>query len=271
LADPVRFCRMTTREVRESLLVETLFRPGAVDMVYADADRAIVGSAVPGGAPLALEAADALRADFFCQRRELGVLNIGQPGTVTVDGRTHAMGSLDCLYIGRGSRDVRFSSGDPEHAAEYYLLSFPAHADFPTAHVRPEQADPVRLGSAEASNRRTIYKCIHPGGVQSCQLVMGFTVLEPGSVWNTMPPHTHERRMEVYLYFDMPGDARVFHLMGGPAETRHIAVAPRQVVLSPSWSMHAGVGTAAYTFCWGMGGENQAFDDMDAVPIGDIL
>jgi 4-deoxy-L-threo-5-hexosulose-uronate ketol-isomerase len=268
--DPIRFCRMTTREIRENFLVESLFQPNAVEMLYADVDRAIIGSAVPAEAPLVLTAADELRADFFCQRRELGILNIGRPGTIAVDGQSYQMGNLDCLYAGRGSKDIRFASDDSKNPAKYYLLSYPAHRNFPTEQVKTGQASTVRLGSAEASNRRTIYKCIHSDGVQSCQLVMGYTILEPGSVWNTMPPHTHERRMEVYLYFNMPDDARVFHYMGRPAETRHIVVADGQAVISPSWSIHSGVGTAAYTFCWGMGGENQAFDDMDALTVDDI-
>jgi 4-deoxy-L-threo-5-hexosulose-uronate ketol-isomerase len=268
--DPVRFCRMTTREVRENFLVESLFQPNTVEMLYTDVDRAILGSAVPVDKPLTLLSADELRADFFCQRRELGILNIGQSGTILVDGQSHTMVNLDCLYIGRGCKDIRFDSDNSGNPAKYYLLSYPAHKEFPGKHVPFDQAVPIRLGSVEGSNKRTIYKCIHPDGVQSCQLVMGFTVLEPGNVWNTMPPHTHERRMEVYLYFNMPDDARVFHFMGQPCETRHIAIADGQAVISPSWSIHSGVGTTAYTFCWGMGGENQAFDDMDTLSMDDI-
>jgi 4-deoxy-L-threo-5-hexosulose-uronate ketol-isomerase len=261
---------MTTQEVRDNFLIESLFQPNTIEMLYADVDRVIVGSAVPAGKPLALVSADELRADFFCQRRELGILNIGQPGTVTVDGHSYKMANLDCLYVGRGSKEIQFSSDTSVDPAKYYLLSYPAHQDYPTKHVQIQQAAPVLLGSVEASNKRTIYKCIHPDGAKSCQLVMGFTILEPGCVWNTMPPHTHERRMEVYMYFNVPADARVFHYMGKPDETRHIAVADGQAVISPSWSIHAGVGTAAYTFCWGMGGENQAFDDMDHLTMDDI-
>ncbi len=268
--DSVRFCRMTTQEVRDSFLIESLFQLNTIEMLYADVDRVIVGSAVPAAKPLALTSADELRADFFCQRRELGVLNIGQAGTVTVDGQSYKMGNLDCLYVGRGSKEIQFSSDNSTTPAKYYLLSYPAHKDYPTKHVQIGQATPVQLGSVEASNKRTIYKCIHPDGAESCQLVMGFTILEPGCVWNTMPPHTHERRMEVYMYFNVPADARVFHYMGKPDETRHIAVANGQAVISPSWSIHAGVGTAAYTFCWGMGGENQAFNDMDHLTMDDI-
>lgn len=268
--DPVRFCRMTTQEVRDDFLIESLFQPDAIEMIYADVDRVIVGSAVPTTKPLTLTSADELRADFFCQRRELGILNIGRSGTVTVDGKDYKMANQDCLYVGRGSKEIRFAADDGNSPAKYYLLSYPAHKEFPTTHIKIDQAAPVQLGSVEASNKRTIYKCIHPDGAKSCQLVMGFTVLEPGCVWNTMPPHTHERRMEVYMYFNVPQDARVFHYMGQPEETRHIAVADGQAVISPSWSIHAGCGTAAYTFCWGMGGENQAFDDMDHLTMDDI-
>ena len=269
-ADPVRFDRMTTAEVRESFLVDTLFAADRISMVYSSADRAIVGSAVPASAPLTLESAPELRADTFCARRELGVLNVGGPGTVTVDGVEHVLAGRDALYVGRGSRAVTFASDSTGRPARYYLLSFPAHAAHPTVRIRQSEAEQVRLGSREASNQRTIYKLIHPGGAPSCQLVMGFTVLEPGCVWNTMPPHTHERRMEVYLYFDLPADARVFHFMGRPEATRHLVVAEGQAVISPSWSIHCGAGTGAYSFCWGMGGENQAFDDMDHLTLDQL-
>lgn len=269
-ADPVRFPRMTTQEVRGEFLIETLFQSNQVEMVYSDIDRAIVGSAVPVKQPLILSTADALRAEYFCQRRELGVLNIGQAGKVTVDGTDYTMANKDGLYIGRGSREITFRSDDPGQPARFYLLSFPAHQVYPTTHVQKSTAEPQHLGNKNQSNERTIYKLIHPAGAQSCQLVMGFTELEPGCVWNTMPPHTHERRMEVYLYFDIADETRVFHLMGKPDETRHIVVADGQAVISPSWSIHAGVGTGSYTFCWGMGGENQAFDDMDHLSIDQL-
>ena len=266
-ADPVRFSRMTTQEVRDEFLIDTLFQPDSIEMIYSDIDRAITGSVVPAKKTLSLSASDELRADFFCQRRELGVLNIGQAGTVTVDGTDYAMANKDGLYIGRGSKDISFSSDNSKDPAKFYLLSYPAHADYPTKHIKMSEAEPVELGTIEASNKRTIYKLIHPAGAKSCQLVMGFTELAPGCVWNTMPPHTHERRMEVYMYFDIADDTRVFHLMGKPDETRHIVVADGQAVISPSWSIHSGVGTGSYTFCWGMGGENQAFDDMDNLTI----
>ncbi len=268
--DSVRFCRMTTQEVRNSFLLESLFKPDVIDMTYVDVDRVIVGSAVPAQKTLALTSADQLRADYFCQRRELGMINIGGAGSVMVDGQSYAMANLDCLYVGRSSKEISFSSDDAASPAKYYLLSYPAHAEYPTTHVQQSESTPVHLGTTEASNKRTIYKFIHPDGAKSCQLVMGITILEPGCVWNTMPPHTHERRMEVYMYFKVPANDRVFHYMGKPDETRHIAVADGQAVISPSWSIHAGVGTAAYAFCWGMGGENQAFDDMDHLTIDEI-
>jgi len=239
-------------------------------MVYSNADRAIVGSAVPATKTLTLESAAELRAETFCERRELGVLNIGGPGTVTVDGVEHPLAGRDGLYVGRGSKAITFASDSVETPARYYLLSFPAHAAHPTVRIRQSEAEAVRLGNRESANQRTIYKLIHPGGARSCQLVMGFTVLEPGCVWNTMPPHTHERRMEVYLYFDVPADVRVFHFMGRPEATRHLVVADGQAVISPSWSIHCGAGTGAYSFCWGMGGENQAFDDMDHLTLDQL-
>ncbi len=269
-ADPVRFSRMTTDEIRDTFLIDTLFKKDVIEMIYSDVDRAIVGSAVPTSKPLALTAADELRADFFAQRRELGVLNIGGNGTVTVDGKPYKMSNRDGLYIGRGSKQIEFSNNDAQKPALFYLISYPAHAEYPTVHARKADAAAVQLGTPEQCNKRTIYKYIHPDGIKSCQLVMGFTELAPGSSWNTMPPHTHERRMEVYLYFDIPENARVFHMMGKPSETRHIVMANQQAVISPSWSIHSGVGTQAYTFCWGMGGENQTFDDMDGVGIEQI-
>jgi 4-deoxy-L-threo-5-hexosulose-uronate ketol-isomerase len=268
--DPVRCEAMGTEELRESFLVGSLFAADRVTLVFSDLDRAILGSAVPATEPLSLEATPELRAKTFCERRELGVLNIGGPGTVTVDGVAHALGKLDGLYVGRGSEAVSFASDSAENPALFYLLSFPAHASHPTVRIGRSEAEKVSLGSQENCNRRSLYKLIHPAGAKSCQLVMGYTVLEPGSVWNTMPPHTHERRMEIYLYFDLLPGAKVFHLMGRPGATRHLVVGEGEAVLSPSWSIHSGVGTGAYTFCWGMGGENQAFDDMDALTLGQL-
>jgi 4-deoxy-L-threo-5-hexosulose-uronate ketol-isomerase len=269
-ADRVRCRTMTTAELRQAYLIAGLFQPGELCLEYCATERAVVGSAVPGAAPLRLEVGKELAAAYFCERREVGVLNIGGPGRITVDGVDFTMDTLDCLYIGRGSREALFSSNDPSRPARFYLLSYPAHAAHPTALARRADAAEVRLGSPEEANVRTIHKYIHAGGIKSCQLVMGFTRLEPGSVWNTMPAHTHERRTEVYLYFNIEAGAVVFHLMGAPDETRHLVVQNGEAVISPMWSIHSGVGTRAYSFCWGMGGENQDFDDMDKVAIPDL-
>lgn len=267
VADPVRYTRMTSRELREAFLVGDVFREHELRLLYVDTDRAVVGGAMPCVDALPLEAADELRAEFFCERRELGVFNIGGPGLVGVDDARYELAKYDCLYVGRGSREVRFSSPDTDDPARLYLLSYPAHASYPTALARRQDANTLRLGDASASNKRTIHQYIHENGVRSCQLVMGYTHLEEGSVWNTMPGHTHARRSEIYMYFDLAPEARVVHIMGTPGETRHIIAANGQAVVSPSWSMHAGVGTRNYSFVWGMGGENQRFDDMDAVPM----
>lgn len=268
--DMVRFETMTAEQIRRSFVVDSLFQPGATTMVYSDVDRTLIGSAVPTKAPLSLLPDPELRADTFCQRRELGVLNIGAQGRVKVDGKEYPMDNCDALYVARGSQQIHFTSANPEDPAQFYLLSFPAHADYKTTLVKIEEADTVHLGSQKEANERTIRKLIHPVKVQTCQLVMGVTELSEGCVWNTMPPHTHPRRMEVYLYFRMQPLDRVFHLMGRPNQTRHLVVKNQEAVISPSWSLHSGVGTAAYTFCWGMGGENQDFDDMDPIKIEDL-
>ena len=260
-----------TARLREEFLIQDLFRPDDIKLVYSHIDRIITGSATPVTKALVLTAGDELRAEYFLQRREMGVINIGGEGTVTVDGAVYTLRYKDGLYIGRGSRDISFASADPEHPAKFYLNSCPAHKEYPTVYIRPEDCVRVELGSLEQSNHRTICKYILPGQVESCQLVMGMTQLQPGSVWNTMPCHTHDRRMEVYLYFDMPKDAFVMHYMGEPQETRHIVMRNEQAVISPSWSIHAGSGSQAYTFIWGMCGENQDFDDMDGVATTDIL
>jgi 4-deoxy-L-threo-5-hexosulose-uronate ketol-isomerase len=262
-ADPVRYPRMTTDELRESFLLESLFEPGKIRMVYTVIDRVITGGAVPAGKALELTSADELRAQYFCERRELGVINTGGSGSIQVDGLTYDMENLDGLYIGMGSRSIVFSSKNSNNPAFFYLLSYPAHQSYPTRQAKRADAEAVNLGSDAECNKRTIYKYIHPDGIQSCQLVLGFTELAEGNIWNTMPPHTHARRMEVYLYFNIESDHIVLHLMGPPGETRHLVVRNREAVLSPSWSLHAGAGTRRYSFVWGMGGENQAFDDMD--------
>lgn len=271
LADAVRYKSMTTAELRDTFLVADLFHPGSVNLVYIDLDRTIVGSAVPTSAPLTLLADPLLKADSFTERRELGILNIGARGSITVDNEHFHLANLDALYIGRGNRHISFSSHSPAEPAEFYLLSYPAHAAHPTALIHSADQPANQLGAPETANQRAVKRLIHLGGVHSAQLVMGVTQLATGSVWNTMPPHTHMRRSEVYLYFNLPAADRVVHLMGPPNETRHLVVANKQVVVSPGWSIHAGVGTAGYTFCWGMGGENQQYDDMDKLAIADLL
>jgi 4-deoxy-L-threo-5-hexosulose-uronate ketol-isomerase len=268
--DPQSFVRMNTTEIRDEFLVDDLFVPGEIKLVYLSIDRMIVGSAVPTSQSLSLEAGAELRAEYFAERREIGVINIGEPGSIVVDGRKYGMATHEMLYIGRGSKAVSFSSADANHPALFYIVSLPAHKEYPTTHVTKAQANRVDLGSQEAANVRTIYQYIYEGGVPSCQLVMGFTELVPGSVWNTMTAHTHERRSEVYLYFNLAGDNVVFHFMGNPQETRHIVVRDGQAVISPSWSIHAGAGTSHYSFVWAMGGENQAFDDMDPAPMDEV-
>ena len=266
----VHFTRMNTQEIRDNFLLESLFEKNSIKMTYIDIDRVIIGGAIPADNELSLTSADELRADYFCQRRELGVLNIGDKGSVTVDSVSYEMNHNDCLFIGMGSRDIHFKSTDKTNPAIFYLLSYPAHREYPTKLAKQKDSTSVHLGSVEESNKRTIHKYIHPDGIQSCQLVMGITELESGSVWNTMPPHTHERRMEVYMYYDFDKKSRVFHLCGQPQETRHIVMKSGEAVVSPSWSIHSGVGTSKYTFCWGMGGENQAFDDMDHLNIDQL-
>lgn len=269
--DPVRFELMNTSELRESFLIEDMFAPGEITIVYSDVDRVIVGSAVPIDSGLKLEAGDELKAHFFAERRELGVINIGGDGSIVVDGETYAMVRLDALYIGRGSRDIEFRSAQADNPAKYYFVSYPAHAAFPITHAKIANAEPTRLGSSKECNERTIYKYIHPAGIKSSQLVMGCTRLIEGSVWNTMPAHTHERRSEVYMYYDIPEGAAVFKFVGEPEETRHIVVRNGQAVICPSWSIHSGVGTTNYSFVWAMGGENQEFSDMDGISVKDMM
>jgi 4-deoxy-L-threo-5-hexosulose-uronate ketol-isomerase len=270
MADAVRYQRMTTTELRETFLLEELFRPGAIDLAYVDLDRTVIGSAVPTIAPLQLETQPELRSEFFCERRELGVLNAGGAGTVTVDGKDFELDKLDVLYVSRGSKAVSFESADAESPAAFYLLSYLAHAEHPTKMVKFKDLDGLNLGSAETCNSRIIYKAIHRDGIESCQLVMGFTLLESGSNWNTMPSHTHMRRSEVYFYFDVDAKQRVIHLMGPPDATKHLVMKDKDVVVSPGWSIHSGVGTKNYGFVWGMGGENQDYSDMDAVAIEEL-
>lgn len=271
----------TTQRLREEFLIQNLFMPDEIKLVYSHIDRIITGAATPVSKTLALTAGDELRAEYFLQRREMGVINVGGTGMITIDGKQYELDYKDGMYIGMGARDISFSSKDGTDPAKFYINSAPAHKAYPTVLIKPEgesgegivivkDENKVELGSLEESNHRVICKYILPGQVESCQLVMGMTKLAPGSVWNTMPCHTHDRRMEVYLYFEMPEDAFVMHYMGEPDETRHIIMRNEEAVISPSWSIHAGSGSRAYTFIWGMVGENQAFDDMDAVAMKDL-
>lgn len=259
---------LSTDQLRAAFLVEDLFIPDEVILRGLDLDRVILGGAVPISGPLRLEPSSLMAAQSFTERRELGVLNIGAPGAVLVDGQSHALARDEMLYIGRGSREIVFASDTAARPAYFYLVSYPAHAAHPVTRVTRAEADSEELGSAERANLRFLSRYIHPAGVASAQLVMGVTTMRPGSVWNTMPPHTHQRRTEVYLYYDLPDDAVVFHFLGEPTETRSLVVRNRQVALSPGWSIHAACATAAYSFCWAMGGENQVFADMQGVNMG---
>jgi 4-deoxy-L-threo-5-hexosulose-uronate ketol-isomerase len=271
LPDDRSYERWTTEELRRAFLLDGLFVPGEVRMVYCDADRAIAGGAVPRNGALVLEATKKeMAANFFTERREVGVVNLGGDGVVRTDGVDHAMRFRDMLYIGRGTKDVSFSSVKSDAPAIFYFASYPAHASYPTTLAPRENVDQSHLGSMESANKRTINRYIHTGGVRSCQLVMGLTELAPGSVWNTMPPHTHQRRMEIYLYTGLGKDDLVVHLMGRPDATRNVLVRDLEAVISPPWSIHCASGTKNYLFVWAMGGENQEFGDMDAVAMSDL-
>ncbi|MFA5293593.1 MAG: 5-dehydro-4-deoxy-D-glucuronate isomerase [Phycisphaerae bacterium] len=269
-ADAVRFERMNTEEIRSTFLVRTLFAGDKIELIYWFDDRAIIGSAVPVKAPLKLEAGDHLASEYFAMRREIGVINIGGAGVITVDGEKFTLNHKDLLYIGKGSKDIQFESANAQKPAKFYIVSYPAHKEYPIALAKQADAQAVELGSDEESNKRTIRKYIHPDGIKSCQLVMGFTDLAANSVWNTMPGHTHTRRTEVYMYFGIDSGGVVFHLMGKPEQTRHIVIRNEQVALSPSWSIHSGVGLKNYSFVWAMGGENQAFGDMQGFSLDNL-
>jgi 4-deoxy-L-threo-5-hexosulose-uronate ketol-isomerase len=259
----------TTERLREEFLIQDLFVPGTTNMIYSHIDRIIIGGAMP--APVVkLTAGEEIKAEYFLDRREMGIINIGGKGTVTVDGIVYELDYKDGMYVGMGAKDIYFESLNIDNPAKFYFNSTPAHKTYPTVLIHPIDCINVELGSLEQANHRVITKYILPGQVESCQLVMGMTSLKPGSVWNTMPCHTHDRRMEVYLYFEMPEDALVFHYMGEPKETRHIVMKNEEAVISPSWSIHSGSGTRAYTFIWGMAGENQNFDDMDGVSLQEL-
>ena len=264
---PRETATLNTDGLREHFLIERLFVAGEISLTYSHYDRLIVGGAQPAGTVLPLPCPESLKATSFLERRELGVLNMGGPGQVRVGAEAYELGTQDCLYVGMGAGQVEFISHDAARPAKFYLLSAPAHAAHPTTRRTQAEATPVQMGAAETANERTIYKYIYAEGIQSCQLVMGLTTLKPGNVWNTMPAHTHDRRMEAYLYFDLAAGQRVLHLMGEPTETRPLWVSEGQAILSPPWSIHTGCGTAAYSFIWGMAGENREYTDMDAVPL----
>lgn len=259
-----------TERLREEYLIEDLFTSDNIKLVYSHIDRIIVGGACPHRDVLKLEGSKELGSNFFLERRELGIINVGGAGVVVLDGEEFSLNNKDAMYVSMGTKEAFFKSVDCENPAKFYLNSAPAHHKYPTVKISLEDARKVKLGSIETSNKRIINQYIHPDVCQSCQLVMGMTMLEDGSVWNSMPTHTHDRRMEVYFYFDMKEDTRIFHLMGEPKETRHIVMKNEEAVISPSWSIHSGVGTASYTFIWGMVGENQTFTDMDHVAMEDI-
>lgn len=267
---PEHAAAMDTEELRENFLIQDLFIKDSCKMVYSYNDRLIVGGIMPEK-PVSLNIdPKIIGGDHLLERREMGVINVGGKGEITVDGTVFEIEHKDGLYIGMGSREILFTSKDASQPAKFYFNSAPAHMAYPTTAAKFSEAEPVVLGDQSTSNHRTIRKYIHPDGIKSCQLVMGMTTLETGSIWNTMPTHTHVRRMEAYFYFDLADDQAVFHFMGEPGETRHLVVRQEESVLSPSWSIHSGAGTSNYTFIWGMAGENQVFDDMDGVKMSDL-
>ena len=256
-----------TNQLREHYMVEEIFIDDKIELTYSLVDRIIFGGIKPVNESLKLEAGKSMGVDYFLERREMGVINVGGEGIVSIDGEEFTLNNKDGLYIGKGNKDIIFSSLNSENPAKFYINSVPAHKEYKTVKIEIEKANPVKMGDNSTLNKRTIYQYVHPNVCESCQLLMGLTILEPGSAWNTMPCHTHERRMEVYFYFDMEEDTRIIHLMGEPTETRHLIVKNEQAIISPSWSIHSGVGTSNYTFIWGMCGENQTFTDMDHIPM----
>lgn len=268
------FKRYTTEETRNEFLIENLFQPDTVRPVYSHVDRMVTIGIMPVNEVVSIDKGIDVWANFgtqyFLERREIGMFNVGGEGTVTVDGTVYELGYKDCLYITKGAKEVFFQSKDAQKPAKFYCVSAPAHCSYETRLIKIADAAKRPLGAMETSNKRTINQFIHPDVLKTCQLSMGMTVLEPGSVWNTMPAHTHERRMEVYFYFEVPENNVVFHMMGEGQETRHIVMKNEEAVISPSWSIHSGAGTSNYTFIWAMGGENQAFDDMDNIATTDL-
>ncbi len=266
-SSPNEVRQMTTEQLRNNFLVENLIVADEANFVYSHHDRMIFGGVVPKSKSLELLTYDQLKADYFLERREMGIINVGGNGSIITGDKIFNLHNLDCLYLGKGTKNVLFASDDATRPAQFYLLSAQAHHDYPNKLLKKEEASPTVMGSVETANLRTIYKYIHAEGLKSCQLVMGLTVLEVGNVWNTMPAHTHDGHMEAYFYFDVAALHRVLHLMGEPQETRHLVVANHQAVISPPWSIHSGCGTTNYRFIWGMAGENYTYSDMDAVAI----
>ena len=270
LVDPVRYRQMTGAELRQAFLVEDLFAPDEVRLLHWEAERTIIGSALPAARPLTLPNPPEIKAPSFGARRELGIVNLGGSGTVTVDGANHALAHRDILYVGRGAQEITFASAQPASPACFYFVSHPAHAAHPTALAPVADAQTIPIGDTAHASERVLRRHIHEKGVRSCQLVMGVTDIRAGSVWNTLPPHTHVRRTEIYLYFDLAPAERVVHLMGPPDDTRHLVIANMQAVLSPPWSIHFGAGSSRYAFVWSMGGENQEFEDMQVLTLDQL-
>ncbi|PWE57749.1 5-dehydro-4-deoxy-D-glucuronate isomerase [Metarhizobium album] len=264
---PEDAARRNTQGLRDGFVIEELFRPGEISLTYSHLDRMIVGGVSPVADALTIDRVAETGTDHFLDRREVALINIGGPGTVSVGGTDHALGFQEALYVGMGGGELAFRSTDPAKPALFYLLSAPAHRKCPTVLITRDMAKKVVLGSAEESNARTINQYVHPEVCESCQLLVGLTMFEPGSVWNTMPAHVHDRRMEVYLYFGMQETTRIFHFMGEPGETRHLVLKNHEAVLSPGWSIHSGAGTGRYAFIWAMAGDNMSFTDMDKVPM----
>ncbi|WP_235295851.1 5-dehydro-4-deoxy-D-glucuronate isomerase [Portibacter marinus] len=262
---------MNTEELRENFLIEEIFEDGQSHFVYSHYDRMVVGGIVPLGESIDLKNYEDLKSEYFLERREIGIINVGGTGKISTGEDSYKLEKLSCLYIGKGIKNVKFSSDDAKNPAKFYCFSALAHAQHPTKLFTKEDALPVTLGSSETANERTIYKYIHNEGIGSCQVVMGLTVMHKGSVWNTMPPHTHDRRSEIYLYFDVPEKQGVMHFMGEPDQTRHMWVRNNQAIISPPWSIHAGSGTSSYSFIWAMAGENKDFTDMDFIELSELL
>ena len=262
--------RYDTAELRKHYHIARVFTPDEINLTYSHQDRIIAGGIMPVKGAVKLESCKELAAPYFLARRELGAINVGGPGKLVIDGTEYVMGSKDGIYVGMGAKELTFTSDAPQNPAKFYINSCPAHRTYPTVHIPMDKARYNHLGSQENVNERILRQYVHPAVCESCQLLMGMTALLPGNVWNTMPSHTHERRMEVYFYFDIAPDQAVFHMMGQPDETRHVVMHNEEAVISPSWSIHSGVGTSNYTFIWGMCGENQAFDDMDGIPTAEL-